>query len=75
MSIQTKFKNGDVLFTIEKKDLKIRKFEVGSVHTSTGGEGVTSVQYHAKGDSAYADNYDERHCFATKEELLAYIDK
>lgn len=75
MNIQTKFKNGDVLFTIEKKNLKIRKFEVGSTHTSTDSEGVTNVSYHAKGDSAYADNYDERYCFATKEELLAYIEK
>lgn len=75
MSIQTKFKSGDVIFTIEKKGFKIRKFEVDFVFTSTGSEGVTSVKYHAKGDSAYADNYDERHCFATKEELLAYIEK
>ena len=75
MNIQTKFKRGDVIFTIDNGNLKIRKFEVDFVFTSTGSEDVTNVKYHAKGDSSFADNYDERHCFATKEELLAYIEK
>ena len=72
MNVQTKYNVGDKVCTIDKKTLKMREFEISSVFVSTTDEG-TEVKYHAKGDSAYADNIPEEHCFPSENELLNHI--
>ena len=72
MNVQTKYNVGDVVYTIDKATLKMREFEISTVFVSTTDVGV-EVKYHARGDSAYADNIPEEHCFLSENELLNHI--
>lgn len=65
---------GEKLFTIEKKSLKIKEFEVASISACTIGEN-SLITYRAKDDGILSDGYDEDKCFATKHELLTYIEQ
>lgn len=73
MNIRTKFNVEDKVFTIDKKTMKIREFEIGFMCVCVGQSGNATVTYRAKGDSAFADSYEEDKCFSTKHELLTYI--
>ena len=72
MNVQTKYNVGDKVCTIDKETLKIREFEIESVSINSNENGAV-IKYHAKGDSAYADNIPEEHCFAEKHDLLSHI--
>lgn len=61
-----------MVYTIDKKTLKMREFEISIVFISTTDEGV-EVKYKAKGDSPYADSIPEEHCFPSKHELLNHV--
>ncbi len=73
MDAHTKFNVGDSVFTIDKKTMKIRGFEIGSVFVGSTEKNVVKISYHAKGDSAFEENIPEEHCFPTEKELLAFV--
>lgn len=72
MNVQTKYNVGDSVCTIDKKALKIREFEIEKVIVNSSKSGA-EVKYHAKGDSVYADDVPEEHCFPSRDELLSHI--
>ena len=72
MNIKTRFNVGDTVCTIDKDTLKFRDFEVESVYAYATDKNCR-IKYKAKGDSAYADSYDENVCFTSREELLTHI--
>lgn len=73
MEIQTKFNVGDKIYSIDKRDMKIKKFEIGAIYIACGSE--ISISYRNKDCSMFEDNYPEENCFYSKEELLRYIDR
>lgn len=73
MNIETKFKVGDNVFTIDPETLKIKQFEIGTVASATNDKG-TNVLVYPKGKDCYK-SADENKCFSTKEALLDYITK
>lgn len=74
-TITTKFNVGDKAYTIDKKTLKVKEFEVGTIITYLRGDDRPSIDYRTKDDGLLSDLYDEDMCFATKEELMEYISK
>ena len=72
MTINTRFNEGDTVFTIDTSSLKIKFFKVGRTVTSTN-DGKTHVTIYPQGCSYAADGYDENKCFPTAEELLNHI--
>ena len=72
MTINTKFNEGDMVFTIDTSSLKVKSFEVGRIFTSTN-EGKTSETIYPKGCTYTDIGYDERKCFTTETELLQHI--
>lgn len=74
MSIETKFKVGDTVFTIDPKTLKIKDFEVAmvSAYATAGG---TSVNLSPREDYGYGNSVDEALCFPDEESLIAHITK
>ncbi len=73
MNIQTKFNIGDKVCTIDKKTLKVKTFEIGSLSVYVSKNGKPSVNYHASDDGYSGDSYDEEFCFSNENELLAFI--
>lgn len=71
MDITTKFKSGDEVFTIDPKTMKAKKFKVYAVSTYSA-DNKASVSLH-EDDSVYCNSYDEDKCFATEDELKAYV--
>lgn len=72
MNIETKFKVGDNVFTIDPETLKIKQFEIGSVSSITS-ENDTIVLVYPKTGSYISVN--EKKCFPTREALLDHITK
>lgn len=73
MNIQTKFNIGDKACTIDKKTLKVREFEIGSMSVYVPKTGKPSISYRASEDGYSGDSCEEEFCFANENELLAYI--
>lgn len=73
MNIETKFKVGDKVFTIDPETLKIKQFEIESVTSVTNDKGTTVLVY-PKGEGCYK-SIDESKCFSTREALLDHITK
>lgn len=73
-TITTKFNVGDKACTIDTKTMKIREFEIGGISAFITQEKSVNVGYRAKGDTVFDPTYDEEKCFATKHELLDYIE-
>ena len=73
MNIQTKFNIGNKVCTIDKKTLKVKYFEIGSLSVYVSKSGKPSVNYRATDDSYTGDSHEEEFCFANENELLAYI--
>lgn len=72
MEIKTKHDVGDKVFVIDKKECKIKQFEIGrvSVFVSQVFNNGQQVNYSA------IDNYDsypEEDCFESKEELVDFL--
>lgn len=74
-TITTKFNVGDKAFTIDKKTMKIREFEVDMVSIYLLSDGKPDINYKAKDDGILGDSIDEDKCFPTKHELLTYIEQ
>lgn len=72
-TITTKFNVGDKAYTIDKKTLKVKEFEVGTIVAYLQGDNKPSIDYRTKDDGFLSDLYNEDMCFATKEELMEYI--
>ncbi len=71
MKIETRFKVGDIVFTINKETMKVESFPVHSINVHVD-ENDTSVYIYKKCD--YHDEcYYENKCFSSEEELLHYI--
>lgn len=73
-TITTKFNVGDKACTIDAKTMKIREFEIGWISAFMSQEKTVCISYRAKGDTVLDTSYDEDKCFATKHELLDYIE-
>ena len=73
MNIQTKFNIGDKVCTIDKKTMKVREFEIGSMSIYVAKNGKPSINYRASDDGYSGDSYEEEFCFANENELLGYI--
>lgn len=72
MNIETKFKVGDNVFTIDPETLKIKQFEIGTVASITSETGTTISVYPKT--EAYK-SVDESKCFPTREALIDHITK
>jgi len=72
-TITTKFNVGDKVFTIDKETMKIREITVGTVSAIITNGGKTKVSYYD--EKSYTESYDENVCFASKQELLDYIEQ
>lgn len=70
MTIKTKFNEGDKLFTIDAKTLKVKQFQVERIMAYVS-NGKTSVSLYPKGD--ISNSYDEDKCFPTEAELITFI--
>lgn len=72
MNIQTKFNIGNKVCTIDKKTMKVKEFEIGSVSVFASKDEESNVRYY---DNEYYshDGYEEKLCFASEKELLSYI--
>ena len=73
MNIQTTYNVGDKVCTIDKKTLKVKTFEIGSLSVYVSKSGKPSVNYRATDDSYTGDSYEEEFCFSTESELSASI--
>ena len=73
MNIQTTYNVGDKVCTIDKKTLKVKTFEIGSLSVYVSKSGKPSVNYRATDDSYTGDSHEEEFCFANESELLTYI--
>lgn len=74
MDIKTKFNVGERVFTINMNTFKVKVFEIGCISTFVREDGSIHICYTPKGAGSYSlDNYEESKCFASKEELLSYI--
>ena len=71
MKIETKFNEGDSVFTIDTSTLKVKNFKVDHIGTYTS-KGKTTVTLY-DGESYNAKGYDENKCFGTEAELIAYV--
>lgn len=71
MDIQTKFNLGDTAYTIDPSSMKLKSFEVKKIMVSTSENQVYTSLLDAEDYTAI--HYDEDKCFATKEELLEYV--
>lgn len=72
MNIETKFKVGDNVFTIDPETLKIKQFEIGSVSSITSENGTIVLVYPKTGSYI---SVNEKKCFPTREALLDHITK
>lgn len=72
MNIETKFKVGDTVYTVDPETLKIKQFEIGSVSSITSKDGTTVLVW-PKTESYTSVN--EKKCFPTREALIDHITK
>ena len=72
MNIETKFKVGDTVYTVDPETLKIKQFEIGSVSSITSKDGTTVLVW-PKTESYISVN--EKKCFPTREALIDHITK
>ena len=70
MTIKTKFEIGDKVFTIDKKTLKVLRFEVSSICASINSYGNIVHLYPKEGSGVF---YDEKLCFDSEEKLIQYV--
>lgn len=76
MNIETKFKVGDNVFTVDPKTLKVKEVEVAMITTSTTANGGTSVTLYPKtSEYGYGEGINEDICFPSKEQLIDHITK
>jgi len=76
MTINTKFKPGDTVYTLDKKSMKIMSFEIDTVIFCSNPR-LTYISYKpadCQVECIY-DTYDEDKCFASEKELIDYITK
>ena len=71
MTINTKYNEGEKVFTIDTNTLKVKEFEVGRISTYTC-NGKTSVTLYPKGDNYPSSGYSEDKCFNTQAELITF---
>lgn len=73
MVIKTKFNVGDTVYGISYAH-KLVEFEIGHVSVSAKADGVDIEYYPSDGKGGYKfTSYDEKYCFVTIHEALAYI--
>lgn len=72
MNIETKFNCGDVVFTIDVRTLKRKKFRVGAINAYMEKDGKTSVYLSPEDDTSYR-SYKESLCFGSEDELKKYV--
>lgn len=72
MTVNTKFNEGDRVFTIDPTDIKVREFIVGKIIAYVC-DGKTSVTLYPQGSSYMATGYNEDKCFPTEAMLLNYV--
>lgn len=72
MNIQTKFKVGDEVFTIDKKTLRMKKITLDKVYVYVTETDGIEISYRGEGE-LYDDVHDESVCFTTEHELLSYV--
>lgn len=73
-TITTKFNVGDKAFTIDKKTMKIKEFEVDMISIYLQSDGKPDIMYKASDAGILDDSIREDKCFATKHELLTFIE-
>lgn len=71
MKIETKFNEGDSVFTIDTSTLKVKNFKVDHIGTYTSNGKTTVTLY--DGSSVVGKGYEETKCFRTEAELIAYV--
>lgn len=64
---------GDKVFTIDKKDVRIKEIEVSCVNAFQYKD-RTSVTYNATDETPLV-SFNEETCFASKHELLTYLER
>ncbi|MDD6541766.1 MAG: hypothetical protein PUF32_05635 [Prevotella sp.] len=72
MNIETKFKVGDNVYTVDPETLKIKHFVIGSISSITSENGTIVLVY------PKTENYtsvNEKKCFPTREALIDHITK
>lgn len=75
MNIETKYKVGDDVFTVDPKTLKVKEVEVAMITTSTTDSGTSVTLYPKRGDYGYGEGINESICFPSKEQLIDHITK
>lgn len=73
--IKTKFNVGDKVSTIDKGTKKAVEITIGCITASMTAKN-TSISVHPvkpDGDIDWYTSYEERYCFATRDELLNYV--
>lgn len=73
MEIKTKFNLGDKVCGISYAH-KLVEFEVGKIEASLKADGTEISYYPSDGKNGYMfSSFNERYCFAFRNEALAYI--
>lgn len=75
MTIETKFNVGDKCFTLDVTSMKAVEFEVGEVAVRFDGTTTWTHYYDKNKDKYSSTSYQENRVFATKDELMAFINR
>ena len=73
MKIITKFNVGDKVYTLDKNSMKLKEFEIETVIVTATAADQARISYYMMCDNCHTESYDEKVCFASKDDLLAYI--
>lgn len=73
MKIETKFNVGDTVYTIDKKSMKLKEFEISSVTVVAITKDTLHISYGVKTENYHTESYEERVCFASRDDLLDYV--
>ena len=73
MKIETKFNVGDTVYTIDKKTMKLKEFEISSVTVLAITKDTCQISYGVKTENYNTESYEERVCFASRDDLLDYV--
>lgn len=72
-TVKTKYEVGDMLFTIDRETMRLRKFTVKSVCILCMSDKCV-ISYAAEGDDAWKPSIPEDRCFNSKDALFEYVD-
>lgn len=73
MKITTKFNVGDTVYTIDKKTMRLKEFEISSVSVIALTKDAYQISYGVKTENYHTESYEERVCFASRDDLLDYV--